>query len=69
VTLQTCDWSELSATASTSLVSYGGKHIDHYFCRWQAKIVTINIFFEKNEKNEKCLKLPDLARKLIRKAF
>ena len=45
-----------------------GKHSDHYFCRWQAKIVTtINIFFEKNEKNEKCLELPDLARKLIRK--
>ena len=44
--------------------------------RWQANIVTtifvdgrqivvttINIFFEKNEKNEKCLELSDLARK------
>ena len=45
-----------------------GKHSDHYFCRWQAKIVTtINIFFEKNEKNEKCLELSDLARQLIGK--
>jgi hypothetical protein len=26
-------------------------------------------FFEKNEKNEKCLELPDLARKCIRKIF
>ena len=30
-------------------------------------MTTINYFFEKNEKNEKCLELPDLARKLIRK--
>jgi hypothetical protein len=45
-----------------------GKHSDHYFRRWQANIVTtINFSFEKNEKkNEKCLELPDLARKLIR---
>jgi hypothetical protein len=43
-----------------------GKHSDHYFRRWQAKIVTtIYLFFEKNEKNEKFLELPDLARKLI----
>ena len=29
-----------------------GKHSDHYFSRWQAKIVTtFNFFFEKNEKN------------------
>ena len=36
--------------------------------RWQAIIVTkIIYFFEKNEKNEKCLELPNLARKLIRK--
>ena len=28
-----------------------GKHSDHYFCRWQAKIVTtIKFFLEKNEK-------------------
>jgi hypothetical protein len=47
-----------------------GKHSDHYFHRWQAKIVTtINFFLEKNEKNEKCLELPDLARKLSRKIF
>ena len=47
-----------------------GKHSDHYFCRCQANIVTtIFIFFEKKEKNEKCLELPDLARKLIRKTF
>ena len=47
-----------------------GKHSDHYFRRWQAKIVTtINFFFEKNEKNEKCLELLDMARKLIRKIF
>ena len=47
-----------------------GKHSDHYFRRWQAKIVTaINIFFERNEKNEKYLELPDLARKYIRKIF
>ena len=45
-----------------------GKHSDHYFCRWQAKIVTTIIFyFQKNEKNEKCLEFSDLARKLIRK--
>ena len=44
-----------------------GKHSDHYFCRWQAKIVTtINFFFEKNEK---CLEFSDLARRLIRKTF
>ena len=30
-------------------------------------MTTINIFFEKNEKNEKCLELNDLARKLIKK--
>jgi hypothetical protein len=47
-----------------------GKHSDHYFRRWQAKIVTtIKFFFEQNEKNEKFLDLPDLARKLIRKIF
>ena len=45
-----------------------GKHSDHYFCKWQAKIVTtINFCLEKNEKNEKCLELSDLAIKLIRK--
>ena len=38
--------------------------------RCQAKIVTtINVFFEQNEKNEKFLELPDLARKLIGKIF
>ena len=38
------------------VMEMAGKHSDHYFCRWQAKIVTtINIFFEKNEKNKKCL--------------
>jgi hypothetical protein len=43
-----------------------GKDSDHYFHRWQAKIVTtINIFFEKNVKNEKCSELPDLARQLL----
>jgi hypothetical protein len=26
-------------------------------------------FFEKNEKKEKCLELPELVRKLIRKIF
>jgi hypothetical protein len=48
-----------------------GKHSDHYFHRWQAKIVTtINFSFEKKmEQKEKCLELPDLARKLIRKIF
>jgi hypothetical protein len=46
-----------------------GKHSDHYFCRRQAKIVTtINFCCSKNwrKKYEKCFKLPDLARKLIR---
>jgi hypothetical protein len=38
--------------------------------KWQAKIVTtIKKKIVKNEKNEKCLELPDLARKLIRKIF
>ena len=47
-----------------------GKDSDHYFRRWQAKIVTtINFFFEKNEKNEMCLELPDFSRKLIRKSI
>ena len=42
-----------------------GKHSDHYFRRWQAKIVTtVNFFFEKNEKNEKCLELPDLKQEI-----
>jgi hypothetical protein len=36
-----------------------GKHNAHNF----------NFFVEKNEKNEKYLELPDLARKLIRKSF
>jgi hypothetical protein len=36
-----------------------GKHSDRDF----------DFFFEKNEKNEKCLELFDLARKLIRKSF
>jgi hypothetical protein len=35
----------------------------------QKVVTTINFFLEKNEKNEKCLELPDLARKLIRKIF
>ena len=47
-----------------------GKQSVHYFRRWQPKVVTtINFFLEKNEKNEKCLELPYLARKLIRKIF
>jgi hypothetical protein len=48
-----------------------GKHSDHYFCRWQEKkiVTTINICIEKNQTNEKCLKLPDFARKLDRKIF
>jgi hypothetical protein len=46
--------------------------------RWQANIVTtffrrcqanIMTTIEKNKKNEKCLELPDFARKLIRKIF
>ena len=64
-------WAEQSL--STSLMSYGdgSKHSDHYFCRCQSNIVTtILLFLEKNEKkNEKCLELPDFARKLIRKNF
>jgi hypothetical protein len=45
-----------------------GKHSNHYFHRRQAKIVTtIDFFFEKNEKNEKCLELPEMARTLIGK--
>jgi hypothetical protein len=59
-----------------------GKHIDHYFRRWQAKIVTkINNFFEKNERKKKCLefdffwkkrkvlRIAWFVRKLIRKIF
>jgi hypothetical protein len=47
-----------------------GKHSAHYFCRWQAKIVTtIKKNCKKWEKNEKCLEFSDLVRKLIRKTF
>jgi hypothetical protein len=47
-----------------------GKHSDHYFRRWQAKLVTtINFVLKKMKKSENCLELPDLARKLIRKIF
>jgi hypothetical protein len=45
------------------------KHIPEELWRWQANIVT-TIFVDgrqKNEKTEKCLELPDLARKLVRK--
>jgi hypothetical protein len=35
----------------------------------QKVVTTINFLLEKNEKNEKCLELPDLARNLIRKIF
>ena len=35
-----------------------GKHSDHYFCRWQAKIVTtINFVFEKMGKKRKLLRI------------
>jgi hypothetical protein len=30
-----------------------GKHSDHYFCRWQAKIVTTIHFFLKKMKKTK----------------
>ena len=36
-----------------------GKHNDHNF----------DFFLKKMKKNEKCLELPDLARKLIKKSF
>ena len=39
--------------------SVQGKHNDHNF----------DFFLKKMRKNEKCLELPDLARKLIRKSF
>ncbi len=42
-----------------------GKHSDHYFRRCRANIVTTILFFwGENGKNEKCLELPNLARKL-----
>jgi hypothetical protein len=35
-----------------------GKHSDHYFCRWQAIIVTTIIYFcEKNEEEKKVLRI------------
>jgi hypothetical protein len=35
-----------------------GKHSDHYFHRWQAKIVTtINFFLEKKQKTRKVLRI------------
>jgi hypothetical protein len=56
VTLQTRDWSELSA--STSLIEMAGKHSDHYFCSWQAKIMTTIIFsIFLNEKKLKVLRI------------
>ena len=39
--------------------SVQGKHNDHNF----------DFFLKKMRKNEKCLELPDLARKLIKKGF
>jgi hypothetical protein len=58
------------------------KHIPDELWRWQANIVTtifvddrqtkgpqLIFVWKKMEKNEKCLDLPDLARKLIRKTF
>ena len=53
MTLQTRNWSELSASTSV-VMELAGKHSDHYFRRWQANIVTtINIFFEKKEEEKK----------------
>ena len=43
-------------SADTCLVramEMAGKHSDHYFRRWQAKIVTTINFFEKNTKKTK----------------
>ena len=43
------------------------KHIPDELWRWQANIVTT--IFVDGRQNEKCLELPDLARKLIRIFF
>ena len=62
LTPQTHDWSELwrwQANIVTTIFVDGRQKV----------VTTINFFLEKNEKNEKCLELPDLARKLIRKIF
>ena len=45
-----------------------GKHSDHYFRRWQAKIVTtINFFFEKNEKKRKIHTIARFGEKIDQK--
>jgi hypothetical protein len=62
VTLQTHDWCELwrwQANIVTTIFVDGRQKV----------VTTIKKKFEKNEKNEKCLELPDFARKLIRKIF
>ena len=40
----------------------GGRLVHNYL-----QISILNVFWEKMKKNKKCLELPDLARKLIRK--
>ena len=49
---------EMAGNKVSTIFVEAGKNSDHNY-----------FFFEKNEKNEKCLELPDLARKLIRKIF
>ena len=45
-----------------------GKHSDHYFCRWQAKIVTtIHFFFWKKRKNWKVLRIAWFGEKIYQK--
>ena len=47
-----------------------GKHSDHYFRRWQAKIVTTIIFFvEKNGKKPKVLRTAWFGEKVVQKKF
>ena len=45
-----------------------GKHSDHYFCRWQAKIVTtINFFSRKKWKKRKVLRIAWFGEKIDQK--
>ena len=62
MTLETHDWSELwrwQANIVTTIFVDGRQKV----------VTTINFFLKKMKKTEKCLEMPDLARKLIRKTF
>jgi hypothetical protein len=49
------------------VMKLAGKHRDHYFCRWQAKIVTKIIFFLKKMEKKKVPRIARLGEKIDQK--